>query len=262
LTRFSQLYIDRGKPTGDSERLRNRLAAEAEAGDISEYAASIVREINRQIACNIVDYGSKRIALGKFFRQGAMRDVLDAITVTFGTLLRADLSSLAKAWLRNCAICLVEENVAYRVGPDGIVHPFVDQEFEANRAASLAALADPKLAEARSEFEAAHRHLRDGENKQAIRSMFASAETTLKVLYPGKIDRLEVKELNNHVRPRLLSMYTDNEPAIMASNRLLEGFGKWIVASHQYRHGQEVRPIRRGRRPLSILALDLPVCVA
>jgi hypothetical protein len=55
--------------------------------------------------------------------------------------------------LREAIRIFSEENLAYRLDNDGIVHPYIDREFEANRTSALEVLRDPRLGEARADFE-------------------------------------------------------------------------------------------------------------
>ncbi len=151
---------------------------------------------------------------------------------------------------------LEEENVAYRIDDDGIVHPFVDSEFAANRAAAVAALGNSRFGEARGDFENAHRHLRNGEYKQAIRSMFPAVETSAKVLYPDRFVGSDVAEIRRYLVPRLRTKYAENQPAIDAGQSLLGGFEKWIIASQPYRHGQQIEALTEPPRELAIAHLS------
>jgi hypothetical protein len=148
---------------------------------------------------------------------------------------------MANFWWHHVRTVFAEEHLQYRLADDGIVHPFVDAEFETNRSATLEALSDARLGEARADFEAAFRHLRDGEGKQAIRMMFPAVEVAAKVLVPGVMARLMPNEVERHFRPLIEAKYAGNQPAIDGSKRLLAAFSEWINASQPYRHGQEVQ---------------------
>jgi hypothetical protein len=128
--------------------------------------------------------------------------------------------------------------LGYRIDPRGVVHPFVDLEFEANRVA-IDALSDPRFGEARHGFEAAMGHLRDGNGKEAFRMMFPAVETASKVLFPGKFATLAANEVDKHFWPVLDHRYVGNQPAINAGRLLLGGMKDWINAAQLYRHGQE-----------------------
>jgi hypothetical protein len=132
-----------------------------------------------------------------------------------------------------------EENLFYKVDAIGIVQPFIDAEFELNRASALEALSEPRFGEARTDFEAAYRHLRDGNGKEALRMMFPAVEVAAKVLFPGSLSRLMPNEFDRHLKPCMEQAYAGNDPAITAGRLLLEGMKDWINAAQLYRHGQE-----------------------
>jgi len=240
LSRFSQLYIERGEPSSDSARLRNRLAAAfvyvINRSDALDVHHEIIGRIELQLGIRVPLQGPYP-SIPRFFRDAETRDVLDAVTIIHecfhgGKLLRFWIDHVTKAF--------EEENVGYRLGGDGIVHPFVDSEFEANRAAALEGLTGESFGEAKQDFEAAFRHLRNGEGKQAIRMMFPAVEVAAKVLYPGAISRLMPNEIEKNVAPTLERKYAGNQPAISAGKLMLGAFKDWIAAAQLYRHGQEV----------------------
>lgn len=76
--RFSH-YIKRGEPTQDSERMRRRLASlVGDTPDLAEFSRLITSELG-------VDVPSHNMFADwpEFFRQCALQDVLDAVTVGF-----------------------------------------------------------------------------------------------------------------------------------------------------------------------------------
>src|SRR5205814_2274112 len=111
-------------------------------------------------------------------------DFLDGITVIVETLAANGRRQFIDRWLAFVGRVFQEENLSYRIDPKGSVHPLVDAEFEVNRNATLEALNETRFGEACGDFEAAFRHLRNGEGKAAIRSMFPSVESAAKVLFP------------------------------------------------------------------------------
>lgn len=239
MSRYSQLYTERGKATADSQRFRTRIAGYMLRTLAAEQGYRSAGLLHQTLGID-VPAGAARTWLGDFFRQAELRDVLDAITVVRSAVLRGSRID-ASEWRSFVVRAAKEENLAYRIDDDCVVHPYVDSEFEANRASALEALADPKFGEARNDFEAAFRHLRNGEGKQAIRMMFPAVETAVKVLFPGRVTRLEVTEVDRQLVPAMVTKYTGNQPAIDAGRRLLDGFKDWIIASHPYRHGQEIQ---------------------
>jgi hypothetical protein len=177
----------------------------------------------------------------EFFSKCEIRDLLDLVTLIYGYMKRLPglPDSHHQDWAAETNRILAEENLAYRVATDGIVHPFVDAEFEINRASAVDALSAPRFGEARADFEAAFRHLRDGNGKEAIRMMYPAVEVAAKVLFPRAFARLMPNEVDRHFKPAVERRYTGNEPAIAAGRSLLDGMKNWIVAAQPYRHGQE-----------------------
>lgn len=237
MSRYSQLYIERGEPTQDSERMRVRLygfIARASA----EGARGIYRLLKNEIAA---DLGRKVRVLSVFFDAGNLPDVLDAITIIRTVLYKTGVRGLAETWQRHVEQVLAEENVAYRIDSACVVHPLIDTEFDRNRHSALAALDDDRFGEARTDFEAAFEHLRKGEGKQAIRMMFPAVEVAAKVLNPGQLSRLEVANIKRMFPAKIEVKYAGNEPAIIAGRRKLEVLEHWIIASQPYRHGQAIQ---------------------
>ena len=68
----------------------------------------------------------------EFFSKCEVRDLLDAVTLIYGYVKRVPSlpNSYDQDWAVETNRILAEENLAYRVATDGIVHPFVDAEFE------------------------------------------------------------------------------------------------------------------------------------
>jgi hypothetical protein len=248
MSRYSQLYIERGQPVRDSERFRQRLAAfithrlnYGRAG-----LDAIFANMGLEIGCQVGRQSHP--GLKDFFAKASMPDVLDVITIVVrvGHNPPSDhfaeiYLKTAEEWRAHVQRAFKEENLAYRLGTDDIVHPHVDQEFEANRTAAVAALGLQKFGQARHDFDEAFRHLRNGEGKQAARMMFPAIETAARVLFPGAFTRLGPTEVDRHLVPRLEARYAGNQPAIEAGRQMLEALKKWINASQPYRHGQEVR---------------------
>jgi hypothetical protein len=235
VTRYSQLYIERGLPQADSTRARIRLHGvfDREVGGeaLKSGAWSKIRQV----------IGVEVTSWDHFFLHAEVRDLLDAVTEIANVLsVHRRSGSRPEHWLAAANRIFQEENLAYRVGEDGIVHPFVDEEFEVNRASALEVLNDPRFGEVRTDFEAAHRHLRDGNGKEALRMMFPAVEVAAKVLFPGKFAGLGANEVDKYLRPILERRNAGNQPAMDAGRLLLGGMKSWINAAQLYRHGQEM----------------------
>jgi hypothetical protein len=251
MSRYSQLYIERKRRGSDSERARVRLHALFE-GLVSEtYHSEVASLIKEELGIKIrqifhPDSFDRILALEEFFNECEVSDLLDFITIIYHYLKTDPMPSNSEPeytpyeiWRAEVSRILAEENLAYRIDTDAIVHPYVDVEFEINQTSALEALRDPMFGEARTDFEAAHRHLRGREYKQAIRMMFPAVEVAAKVLFPGAFSGLTQNEVERRLKPQLVQRYAGNEPAIAAGRQLLEGMKNWINATQLYRHGQE-----------------------
>lgn len=83
-----------------------------------------------------------------FFLTCNLPDLLDSFTFVFETL-QGHRRELANEWRTFVGRALAEEHLAYRLDDNGVVHPFVDNEFEVNRSATLDVLNEPRFGEAR-----------------------------------------------------------------------------------------------------------------
>jgi hypothetical protein len=240
MSRFSHLYIERGVRETDSARARRRLAS---WWSESSWIHVIHRKLQNELGYVFDPGATYQSAIREFFERSTIRDLLDGITIiheTMATASATDARLLSDPWKKFVTRVLEEENLRYRMDDAGVIHPFVDQEYEANQNAALEALNEQRFGEARGDFEAAYRHLRKGEGKAALRSMFPAVETAVKVLCPGAMARLMPNEVDRHFLPKLRQVYAGNQPAIDAGAHLLQGMKNWITAAQPYRHGQEV----------------------
>jgi hypothetical protein len=235
VSRYSQLYIERGDRLLDSERFRVRLGA-VFLDELEENLGNVIGWKIRKVQGYPLQYEKRGAAAFKsFFKDAEIRDILDFVTIVFEVL-----EEPKEWWVEFIAEILDEEHLAYRVDSNGVVHPYVDQQFQVTQRAAIEALNQGRFRQARNEFEAAFRHLRGRENIQAFRMMFPAVETAAKVLFPGKFERLTENEVERHLKPQLEARYSGNDPALKGGRQLLEGMKKWISAAHQYRHGAEL----------------------
>jgi hypothetical protein len=175
--------------------------------------------------------------LSGHFEQCSLQDLLNSITCTFRALIR-EYSRAHIDWHSFVTRVLEEENVGYRLDRHGGIHPAVDAEFERSMAASLAALGLARYTAAREAFEGGEKHLGEPKDaRAAIRGVFDAAETVFKLLFP-QASRLGDSEVRNLLKPLLLASLTGAERH--ATGRVLEAFGDWVNACHQYRHAQGV----------------------
>jgi hypothetical protein len=237
MSRYSLLYIERRAKQQDSIRARRRIAARC--SDFDDKRKSLIYSAIKKELGYSFRSGAYSQGISLFLQECDLLDFLDAITIIAETH-QYNVTGL-RYWLSFVQRVFTEENLAYRMDAKGIVHPFVDSEFQINQSAALEALNEQRFGEARTDYEAAFRHLRNREGKAAIRSMFPAVETAAKVLCPGTMARLMPNEIDRHFLPKLRQVYVGNQPSIDAGTQLLQGMKDWITAAQPYRHGQEVQ---------------------
>ena len=240
--RFSQIYLERGAPSRDSDRFRNRLSAyylKLRINKVSEtldyrFTGLLETELGIHVPSN--SWGSNP---EKVFEKGELRDVLDAITLLYLTLARDNIGRHANMWRDFVARVMREENIGLNVDECCIVHYHVDEEFERNRASTLVVLDGPIFANVRAAFEDAYRHLDSDpqDTKAAVRSMFEALEIVAKQLCPGQ------KNLNrwlaqNTLKDTCLATMPQDPTERTVSSGMFDSLGEWVHALHSYRHGQ------------------------
>ncbi len=251
MSRYSQLYIRREQPNSDLARARHRVFSLFSGlfGNADEFRGTLYRLIGFRLGVAVT-----RGDWSAYFSKCEVRDFLDTITLVSDALSQDE--HRRSYWIESTQEIFREENLAYRVGEDGIVRPLVDEEFDLNQSATLKALDQERFQEARDDFEKAIRHLRNSEGKQAIRMMFPAVEVAAKVLFPGRLSRLMANDIDAQLKPCIKRKYGANEPAHDAGMQLLESFKRWIVASQPYRHGQEVKEAIDPPQELVVLHLS------
>jgi hypothetical protein len=187
---YSHVYLDRGKPQVDSKIMRRRLAALIfSVKDLKDFAAEIPRELGVDVPFS---YGP---IWPDYFGNQEINVIFDTITVAVRYLGRRRAGSrnmydpgAAANLVQEVARIFTEENVAYRIDPQGGVHPLVDPEFDANRQATIASLKGARYANVLDAVERAQRALAEipPDGKGALRSTFAAAEGLFKADVPWR----------------------------------------------------------------------------
>lgn len=234
---FSKVYLNQGAPTKDSERFRLRLASyywdhldKHHAADLQSYYA---KEGGIKVPYSYTSY-----SISDMFKENPIRDVLDAITLTFHVLNGKGWKPQADQWRAFVGRALREENVGYSLDKACGVHYFVDEEMERNRASALAVLGDPKLQGVAKALEESFGYLdRDPvDTKAAVRSAFEATEILVRTMVGGK--NLNKKLVEDDLTKHCLAKLKGDETAKRVVAKLLESFGDWVDGVHFYRHGQ------------------------
>lgn len=234
--RFSQVYLDRGKPGADSKRMRARLGAYMNQNvALSDLGAAVRSELGVEVRST--PYGGHDWP--GFFTTAELRDVLDAVTLCWALSMKGRKATQAEEWRDFAERVFREEQVHYEVDSKGGVHFAADEEHVRARASAVAGLGLPRYAAALAQFDAAHRAL-DGipqDTVGAVRGVFDALETIFKLASPGT-SRLGAAEITNKLRPMLTSIYAGND--LNAANLNAKAFGEWVNAAHHYRHAPGV----------------------
>lgn len=256
MNRFSQLYLERGVPSKDSVRFRNRLTAIFWEQFHKNHGFECRLAFERETGTTVPFIGSHWI-FAEVFKQAELRDVLDAITIVYDVLIAKGLHRDAIYWREFVRRAMHEENVGYRLEDNCVVHFQIDQEFERNRVSTLAVLELPYFGAVRASFEDAYRHLDSDpqDTKAALRSIFESIETMAKLIVPGA-ERLnknlciqKLKDVCVNVAP---SDLTEREVV----GNMFTSLAHWVDAIHDYRHGQRSHDPVAPSEELAVLAVS------
>lgn len=233
--RFSQLYLERGTPGSDSVRFRRRLGAFCN-NNLGNFIDEIPDVIHQELGVQ-VPLGGLNYDMVNFFIQAEIRDVLDSITIIYNLIERQ--GSSAKGWRIFVQKAFREENLAYKVDEEAVVHFLVDEEFERNRVDVLKFLDTKCYASVKAAFEDAHRHLDTDpiDTKASVRSIFESLEILAKLMIPNA-KNLNKRLVQNDLKESAKKAYKTDKVATKTINTIFTGLGEWVDALHNYRHGQ------------------------
>lgn len=253
--RYSQVYLTRGQPTRDSERLRKRLGMFARQ-IFSDVAYELAIFLEREMGVD-VPYAAGQRSLEEFFRTSVLQDVLDACTLCYEFAGAVHDSGQDENWLNFVRRAMHEENVGYRVDDGCGIHPLVDYQFEADRVAAIAALQGPRYTAVLDAFEEAHRAIEEmpPNGKMGVRHTFEAAEILFKLLCgTTKVQVLGTDEVRGHLEPIVQRVYGGTPTLGSAAARFTTSFKDWVSAAHPFRHGQMTE------MPLTV-PLDLAVAM-
>ena len=236
--RFSQLYLDKGRPVNDSERMRNRISAYYVQNLYKfndEIAALIKSGTGAVVPCNI--------GVQEFFTKNEIRDVLDSITIIYKYCAENNNLNIANEWKNFVSHVFKEENVGYRLDEECGVHFFIDEEFERNKSAVIACLSESNQPAVLEAFKKSYSFLDQNtpDTASSIRSIFEATEILYKhiVNAEGK-DRLNSSGVQDKLKPLVQDTLKSNSIAQDACNYMLNSLRNWIEAGHMYRHGQRI----------------------
>ena len=115
------------------------------------------------------------------------------------------------------------------------MHPAHDEEFDASRRATIAALDKPRYAAARKFFKEAIADLKQPrDTRDAVRKTFEALENVAKLMCPGDIARLTDTEVKKYLRP--IALEGTNGTERNARGSMIVSLAEWVNACQQYRH--------------------------
>jgi hypothetical protein len=232
--RYSQLYIDQPNPLPDSARARHRLAKLLEKVTNSRehaYHLGEFLEAELGISVNV----SNHTHWERFCAKAAIRDFLDAITLTHTYLLRSGLNGAF--WRGGVRRIFLEEGLSYEIDDSCIVHPSVDREFQRNRHAAVACLQDPRYANSLAAFERVSDELssQPPNGKDAWRAIFAAVEGLFRLMF-SSAHQLNSSAVETNLTPLVQKLYGADVIAVRAAVKQIASLKDWVDASHNYRH--------------------------
>lgn len=257
MPRYSQLYIERGPRIPDSARARRRLGSLVRAFPRGVSSTEMAEQLAINVGSRIRHEGRSWYDWDDTIQGCDVRDLLDMITEIYTFLRRTGNPTRAQTWLENVRLVLSEENLAYEVDGVGVVHPAIDAEFQRNRASALEALGGQRYANVRDAFERISPELlaQPPNFKEAWRAVFAAAEGLFRLMFP-QAQRLTSGEIENRLRPIVQAQHAPDPTAQRAAAGLIEGFKKWVDASHNYRHEQGVQEPLQPPADIAILGIS------
>jgi hypothetical protein len=256
---FSDLYIEKGPPLRDSSRARERLFAHFEEIASHDHAV-IARAIHARkgIKIRVRGLSEPYHDFGEFFREAAVVDLLDVITIIAAMLgPQRGPSRQRDLWVRAVRFIFMQENLRYRVDDLGGVHYSPDEAFERVRVSAIGALQAKRYGNAAAEVDRAYKALDEQpmNGKGAVKAIFEAAEIIFR-LFVGdtKCQRLGTDEIETFLAPMLAQHYAADEPAKRSASLLAKSFKQWVASAQFQRHGQ---PVEEPYQPPAEIALTL-----
>jgi hypothetical protein len=257
--RFTHVYLEKGKPTEDSERMRRRLASLIDSIDaFRQDPEQLSQRAERKLG--IATPWTENRPWRDFLAKWDLTDVLDLVTIGYGLLVektRGDYygtlrhRNYVEEWIEGVREILQEENVHYTVDAIGGVHFLYDAQFAEERAATIASLQGERYANARHAFDGAMEAFSKAppDGKSAIRDVFSAAENVFKLITSK--DRLGDKEADD-LGPIIDRLYAADDTARHSARKMLSSLKDWVNAAHFYRHEPGTQDVAQPPLPLAV----------
>lgn len=258
---FRRLYLRPDSPLQDSPRFRRRLATIVPTRffplpqDRSAPGTYMASTFGID-----VPHGDGPMGRAYYFEQhfldAHVHDILDSITAIFQVLVGSGSRANGDRWLDAVRGIFADEHMAYRVDELGVVHPLVDQAFEAGRVSAIAALSGEAFNAARAHFDDAIAALEEDDTRGAVRNCFDAAENLFKLL-TGTGQDLTQTSVTATLKPIVDRLHSSLDAATQShAARMLSSFADWANAGHPYRHAQGDTEIQAPTQILAVLYLN------
>ena len=257
MPRYSQLYIERGARAPDSRRARSRIGALVRAFPAAISSTGMAEQFAINVGSRIRTDGYSWYDWDATIQECDVRDILDMVTEIFNYLTRTGRPTQARTWLEGTRRIFTEENLAYEIDDNGVVHPAIDPEFQRNRTSALAALNNERYANVRGAFERVSPELlaQPPNFKEAWRAVFSATEGLFRLMFP-QAQRLTATEIEGRLLPIVRTHYAADAVALRTAVHLTEGFKKWVDGSHNYRHEHGAVEPMQPPMELAVLAIS------
>src|SRR3989338_1606379 len=244
MTRFSQIYLERGKPSNDGVRMRRRLYKLFDdlcpTNDRHMMNDIIHRELGQDIAqCCTMNY---YYPFDEFFENCELRDLLDMPSM-IAKYIKAKAVKNGFGGKKEIEKLLVvtnrifrEENVFYQIDDNGVVHLSPDEELEKNRSSTLKSLEDPRYKAVLNHFEQAHKSLLKPQYDYAIRDIFYAAESLVKLMTDyDKLNEKLCRDLLTKNANKAISSNKHSEKMVVS---IMKGYAEQMEGYHEFSHAQ------------------------
>lgn len=236
---FTHVYLDRSELMRDSQQFRKRIGFFCQK-EFLDFSYALGNFLILEMGVDITRRGSGYHYEG-FFERIEAKYMFNAITLIWRFLINeGGRTPTGKYWRAFVQRAMKEENLGYYLDEECGVHYFVDKEFESNRVSTLRCLEESRYSGTRQAFEHAFEELdaTPPHTKDAIRSIFESLEILVKQMV--ETQRLNKNVVQNSLKKIALEAYKDDQIAQNSVGKVFMGFGEWVDAIHNYRHGQVV----------------------
>lgn len=173
----------------------------------------------------------------RFLTKAEFSEVLTLITGAYQSLVYSNNRKGAEYFRSFVSSAFAEENLAFRVDDECIVHFSVDEEFERNRNSTIAVLCSPKLNKAQIAFENAFKSMNESNTKAAILSIFEAVEIVARQLAPNH-KNLHAGLARGELKAICLEIIATDDVSSKSLEKQFESLSNWVDSVHFYRHGQ------------------------